>query len=112
MLFKKILNHNFNFGLITNFEGFSGWRLVKKSHALSALFLRVAPLAVRRLVPYWAKAIIKVARVAVGVAKHQGNLGLIKYLKVLSVVTQQAAGGYKVRDISSLGCRVSRTACG
>jgi len=104
-MFKRILNHNFNFGLIPNFEGFSGWRLVKRSHALRALFLRVAPLAIRRLVPYWAKAVHNVVKSMIWVSKTQGGTGLVKYLKVLSVITQQAAGGYKVQDISSLGCR-------
>jgi len=111
-MFKRILNHNFNFGLIPNFEGFSGWRLVKRSHALRALFLRVAPLAIRRLVPYWAKAVHNVVKSMIWVSKTQGGTGLVKYLKVLSVITQQAAGGYKVQDISSLGCRVARTAGG
>lgn len=111
-MIRKLLTHNFDFGLITNFKGFSGWRLVKQSRALSALFLRVAPLAVVRLVPYWVKAIIKLSGHLISLSKRQGGPGLVKHLKVLSVITQQAAGGHKVQDLTSLGCRVSRTACG
>lgn len=112
MMIRKLLTHNFNFGLITNFKGFSGWRLVKQSRALRALFLRVAPLAVVRLVPYWVKAIWNVVSHVISVSKAQHGPGLVKHLKVLSIVTQQAAGGHRVLDITSLGCRVSRTSCG
>jgi len=109
MMIRKLLTHNFNFGLITNFKGFSGWRLVKQSRALRALFLRVAPLVIDRFTPYWVKAIHHTVCHVVRIAKQQGGTGLVKHLKVLSVITQQSAGGYKVQDLTSLGCRVART---
>lgn len=111
-MIRKLLNHNFDFGLISNFKGFSGWRLVKQSRALRALFFRVAPLAIVRFVPYWVNAISNVVRYLVCIAKQQGSVGLVKHLKVLSVITQQAAGGYRVADLTSLGVRVSRTSAG
>lgn len=108
----KVLKHSFDFGLIPKLEGFAGWRLVKQSRALSALFKRVAPLVIGRFTPNWATGIWNIVRHCVKLAAKQGGVGLVKNLKVLSILTQQAAGGYKVPDLTSLGCRVSRTKSG
>jgi len=43
------------------------------------------------------------------VQKSQGDKGLIFYLKAAQVALQQAASGYKVKDMRPLGARISRT---
>lgn len=46
------------------------------------------------------------------IRQNQGLPGLVRFLKVNSVVLQQAAAGFRLRDISPIGCRVSRNGGG
>jgi len=100
---------NFAFGLLANRKGFEWWRLVKQPRALSALLLRVMHLTVGHISSMWVTTLYHVVRDLVRLANRQGAKGLVKYLKVLYIITQQVAGGYKVNDLGTLGCRVSRT---
>lgn len=111
MKFKNFRGY-FGLGLISPSEEFNGWRFVKQPRALVRLFLRVAPLVIGRLTPTWASAIYTFSKELRRISKTQGAPGLVKYLKVLYIITQQAAGGYKISDLSQIGPRVARTAGG
>jgi len=43
------------------------------------------------------------------ILRNQGIPGLVKFLKVTSILVQQSIAGYKISDVSSIGPRVSRT---
>lgn len=93
-------------------EQFDWWRLVKQPRALRDLFLRAFPLAVGRFTPYWVTSVWTVTLSLYSIARKQGAVGLVRYLKVLYIITQQAAGGQRLQDLTSLGVRVARTAKG
>jgi hypothetical protein len=46
------------------------------------------------------------------ILKYQGTKGLCLYLKVCSICLQQASSGHIVKDLTLLGCKVSRTRYG
>lgn len=112
-MFQQMLKQNhFAWGLITPGKDFN-WQTAVKSHrVLRGLLIRALHLAVGRLSPMWVTCICSISRNLLRISKSQGLTGLVKYCKVLSILTQQAAGGYRVNDTTSLGCRVSRTSAG
>ena len=112
-MFQQMLKQNhFAWGLITLGKDFNWQNAVKSVRVLRSMYLRVLFLAVGRLSPMWVTCIYTISRNLLRLAKSQGLTGLVKYCKVLSILTQQAAGGYLVKDTTSLGCRVSRTSSG
>ena len=112
-MFQQMLKQNhFAWGLITPGKDFNWQSAVKRVRVLRSMYLRVLFLAVGRLSPMWVTCVYTISRTLLRIAKSQGLTGLVKYCKVLSILTQQAAGGYLVKDTTSLGCRVSRTSAG
>jgi hypothetical protein len=77
--------------------------------------LRVHLLQMLRVVfgtvsPFWVKTTFKTFGYEFyRIYKFQGLPGLVKYLKVYSVVIQQVIGGHREEDLTSLGPRISRT---
>lgn len=112
MLNKMLNNNHFAWGLITPGKDFNWQNVVKRVHVLRGLLIRAFHLAVGRLSPMWVTSIYTISRRILRISKSQGLVGLVKTLKVLYIITQQAAGGYKVRDLTNLGPRPSRTASG
>jgi hypothetical protein len=60
----------------------------------------------------WVTTLHHIVKRIASLARKQGAKGLVRHLKVLYIITQQAAGGNKVLDLTSLGHRVARTASG
>lgn len=112
-MFQRMLKQNhFAWGLITPGKEFNWQRAVKSSRVLRSIYLRVFSLAVGRYTPMWVTSIYSITRKLLGISKRQGLVGLVKYCKVLYILTQQAAGGHRVNDTTGLGARVSRTSTG
>jgi len=100
---------HFAWGLITPGKDFDWQRAVKSSRVLGRMLLRVIPLAVGSYTPMWSTSVLILAKTFLKLYKAQGGKGLVKYTKVCSIITQQAAGGQRIEDLSSIGPRVART---
>lgn len=112
MLNKLMLQNHFAWGLITPGKDFNWQSVVKHTRVLRGLLIRVAFLAVGRITPTWVTLFYTFGKQIKRICKSQGLPGLVRYCKVAYVTTQQSAGGYRVQDITSLGCRISRTTSG
>jgi hypothetical protein len=64
------------------------------------------------MTPGSAKLCFLFTRYVCSIGKRQGLPGVVKHLKVLSVVLQQVLAGYKLKDLTTLGPRVSRSKTG
>jgi hypothetical protein len=64
------------------------------------------------LSPNWARVIKVNLKHLNAVVKAQGLPGLVKRLKVASVLLQQSSAGHVLKDITSLGPRISRAGDG
>jgi len=104
--------HHFAWGLITPGKDFDWQTALKGGRALGRMLLRVIPLAVGSYTPMWATSVLTMAKGLLRIYSKQGAKGLVKYTKVCSIITQQAAGGQRIDDLSSIGPRVARTSCG
>lgn len=62
-----------------------------------------------RLTPSWVRVTVKMMSQFNLIARKQGLQGLIKTLKVCSVLLQQSLSGHILHDITPLGMRVGRT---
>lgn len=62
--------------------------------------------------PNWVKQSHSYLRKLNLLKKKQGSQGLVKYLKVASVITQQVCSGYVLSDLTPLGMRISRSKSG
>jgi len=62
-----------------------------------------------RITPSWVKVTVLILRQLNVVAHKQGLPGLVKNLKVHSVILQQSLAGHVLGDLTPLGPRVSRT---
>jgi len=91
---------------------FTGLLRVKAGLPLLRPILLVGRVVVGTLNPSWVKVSLSFIRFLSGLWKSQGVPGVVKYLKVASVVLQQASAGYRVRDLTSLGPRLSRSKSG
>lgn len=82
------------------------------SRTVVAIFVRMITATVGVLTPQ----LITDTYILVGsfrsIARKQGIVGLVKYLKVCFVITQQVLGGQYIADLGSIGPRVSRTNSG
>lgn len=103
---------HFAWGLITPGKDFDWLTALKSRRVLGRMLLRVLPLAVGSYTPMWATSILTITRKFWFLYKNQGPKGLVKYTKVCSIILQQAAGGQRIEDLSSIGPRVARTASG
>jgi hypothetical protein len=83
-----------------------GWRPLY-NHIFNMILVVVG-----KKTPYWVKITIITLKNASKIHSKQGLPGLVKYLKVSSVVIQQIIGGHKEKDLTSLGPRISRTKSG
>jgi hypothetical protein len=91
---------------------FTGLLRVKAGLPLLRPILQVGRVVVGTLNPSWVKVSFSFLRFLVGLQRTQGIPGVVKYLKVASVVLQQASAGYRVSDLTSLGPRLSRSKSG
>jgi hypothetical protein len=60
----------------------------------------------------WARVIVRYLRYLFHLKKTGGIPQVVKYLKVASVILQQAIAGYKIPDLTPLGMRISRSKSG
>lgn len=88
---------------------FNAMLTVKSWRPLYNHFIRIGSIVVGRMNDNWVRLIIVFCRRSYDLQKKQGFSGLVKYLKVMSVVIQQVIGGHKERDLTLLGPRISRT---
>jgi hypothetical protein len=77
--------------------------------SLVAIIIRLIPAMGGRISPSIVTCIKTMLRKLSAIANDQGIVGLVKYLKMVSVLTQQAISGYK---ISEMHPRVTRTNSG
>jgi len=91
---------------------FTGLLRVKAGLPLLRPILCVGRVVVGTLNPSWVKVSLSFIRFLWVLKKTQGVPGVVRYLKVASVVLQQASAGYRVRDLTSLGPRLSRSNSG
>lgn len=103
---------HFAWDIIKPGKDFDWQNAVKSIRVLGGMLKRVIPLAVGSYTPMWATSAWTAARCFLSLYKEQGAKGLVRYTKVCSIVLQQAAGGQRVYDLSSLGPRVARTSSG
>jgi hypothetical protein len=73
------------------------------------LFAKIKLIVGGRVSKSFFSILIDIHRQLQAIQKSQGDKGLIMYLKAAQVALQQAASGYKVRDMRPLGARISRT---
>jgi hypothetical protein len=109
---KNLRQSHFAWGLITPGKDFDWLTALKSRGVLGRMLLRVLPLAVGSYTPMWATSILTMTRRFWTLYRAQGPKGLVKYTKVCSIILQQAAGGQRIEDLSSIGPRVARTASG
>lgn len=81
------------------------------SPMITILIKQLLPLDIR-VTPSWVRMIVLFMRAMNTLSKQQGLPGVVKYLKVASVVLQQVLGGHHEHDLTSLGPRISRTKSG
>jgi hypothetical protein len=86
--------------------------VVKGGLPLFSWFARIGKVVVGTLTPSWIKVSLAFARELHRMRGHQGVAGVVKYLKAASVLLQQSVGGYRIKDPSALGPKVSRTGSG
>jgi len=86
--------------------------LLKGSRSLMSLCLS-ALLTIRSTYnSSWVKITFTFLNEVTRVGRHQGAKGLVKTLKSSTVMIQQSLGGYVIRDLTSIGPRISRTGDG
>jgi hypothetical protein len=91
---------------------FTGLLRVKAGLPLLLPILQVGRVVVGTLNPSWVKVSYVFARSLANLYRSQGVPGVVKHLKVASVILQQAAAGYRIKDLTELGPRLSRTGTG
>jgi hypothetical protein len=74
--------------------------------------LSVVPLLGGVLSRNWAKTCLRFLKQLNQLHKHNGLPGVVKYLKVATVCTQQVVSGYTIPDLNPLGMRISRSKTG
>jgi len=77
--------------------------------SLVAIIFRLLPAMGGRISPSLAVSIKTILHRLSAIANDQGIIGLVKYLKMVSILTQQSISGYKIHDMHP---RVSRTNSG
>lgn len=109
---RNLRQSHFAWGLITPGKDFDWLSALKSRRVLGRMLLRVLPLAVGSYTPMWVTSVLMMSRKFWSLYKAQGPKGLVKYTKVCSIILQQAAGGQRISDLSSIGPRVARTSSG
>lgn len=93
-------------------ERFNAMLSRKNSKPLLSHMLNVVMVSVGKLTDGWVSLTVVVITRAHKILQKQGLAGLVKYLKVCSVLVQQVIGGHVEHDLTSLGPRVSRSKSG
>lgn len=85
---------------------------VKQGRPMMNHLLRLVPLLGGTISPNWARICRAFLQQINLLHKHQGAPGVVKFLKVASVCTQQVVAGYIIPDLTPLGMRISRSKSG
>jgi hypothetical protein len=85
---------------------------VKAIGQLLELFKRALPATGMKLTPGRVRVILHFIKECKRIHLSQGMKGLVIFLKVNSVLVQQSIGGFVLKDITPVGCRVSRCKSG
>lgn len=86
--------------------------LVKDARPLIRPFLILGKVINGSITPIYVGVTVQMLRSFYRIARKSGIPGLVKFLKVSYVITQQTFAGYVIKDITPLGCRVARTHSG
>lgn len=109
LLIKPKLNLSSNMRIS---DSFNGMLAKKASRLLGNILIRLCYPIIGYVTPQWGKRIQLLIRSFVKIERDQGLPGLVRFLKVGSVILQQIIGGYRLSDLTSLGPRISRTRSG
>lgn len=85
---------------------------VKAVGLLLAMFKQMLPAIGLEITKARVRAILCFIHSCKGVHRAQGMKGLVIWLKANTVILQQALGGFVLKNMTPLGCRVSRTQSG
>nr|QOX06058.1 RNA-dependent RNA polymerase [Lentinula edodes mitovirus 1] len=110
---KPIRNLKFSVSKIKfNVQNFSAMASVKRGRPLVNVLLRsILPMG-GHISRNWARLVVSFAHSLNLLIKQQGKPGVVKYLKVCSVITQQVAAGYTIPDLTPIGHKVARSKSG
>lgn len=95
-----------------NVEKIHAMAFVKQGHPLLSVFNKIHYVMAGSPTRNWVR-VFKLYLYKLNLLyKRNGTKGVVKYLKVCSVLLQQVVSGYKISDLGPLGLRVSRSKSG
>jgi len=107
---KRIFKIKDNLAIKTfRYDDMPGLILRNRGQSLVSVILRLLIPIGGRLSPSWVRVTVLMLKEFNRIAKQQGLPGLIKTLKVASVLLQQSLSGHVLHDITPLGMRISRS---
>jgi len=85
---------------------------VKGQKPLINHMLNMVRLVVGKVTPNWVRLVVILLKRTSILHKMQGPAGYVKYLKGTCIIIQQVSSGYKIKDLATIGPRISRTHSG